>query len=244
MCSIRKRRLELRVDAAEDPARAQHAAGLGEERVLECPRGDVVEHREADDGREPAVREGQPRCRRRARSSTRPRNSASQARRGGLVHLDRRQSRHLRRPARPSSRRSPGRSRARRRRGRRRRGSRASARPPSRPSRRNCRGDGASGSSARSTTIPRPGRGGNAVPATTNAGPVRGRARRSSKVAEDTGFEPVRVLPQHDFQSCALGHSANPPRESLQGGAAVSDGVAGGRGSPTPPESSARPAAR
>ena len=34
--------------------------------------------------------------------------------------------------------------------------------------------------------------------------------------AEDTGFEPVRVLPQHDFQSCALGHYANPPPRILR----------------------------
>jgi hypothetical protein len=25
-------------------------------------------------------------------------------------------------------------------------------------------------------------------------------------LAEDRGFEPLRVLTQHDFQSCALGH--------------------------------------
>src|SRR6478735_2930108 len=34
-------------------------------------------------------------------------------------------------------------------------------------------------------------------------------------VAEDGGFEPPRVLSQHDFQSCALGHYANPPRVRL-----------------------------
>ena len=31
------------------------------------------------------------------------------------------------------------------------------------------------------------------------------------EMAEDRGFEPLRVLTQHDFQSCALGHYANPP---------------------------------
>src|SRR5690242_9763902 len=35
------------------------------------------------------------------------------------------------------------------------------------------------------------------------------------RVAEDGGFEPPRVLSQHDFQSCALGHYANPPRRRL-----------------------------
>ena len=34
-------------------------------------------------------------------------------------------------------------------------------------------------------------------------------------MAEDGGFEPPRVLSQHDFQSCALGHYANPPRRRL-----------------------------
>ena len=34
-------------------------------------------------------------------------------------------------------------------------------------------------------------------------------------LAEDGGFEPPRVLSQHDFQSCALGHYANPPRVRL-----------------------------
>lgn len=34
-------------------------------------------------------------------------------------------------------------------------------------------------------------------------------------MAEDGGFEPPRVLSQHDFQSCALGHYANPPRVRL-----------------------------
>lgn len=34
-------------------------------------------------------------------------------------------------------------------------------------------------------------------------------------MAEDGGFEPPRVLSQHDFQSCALGHYANPPAEEI-----------------------------
>src|SRR6478735_8998309 len=36
-----------------------------------------------------------------------------------------------------------------------------------------------------------------------------------SSLAEDGGFEPPRVLSQHDFQSCALGHYANPPSRRL-----------------------------
>ena len=39
------------------------------------------------------------------------------------------------------------------------------------------------------------------------------------QLAEDGGFEPPRVLSQHDFQSCALGHYANPPRARLPEGA-------------------------
>ena len=37
-------------------------------------------------------------------------------------------------------------------------------------------------------------------------------------MAEDAGFEPARVLTQHDFQSCALGHYANPPSGMLPEG--------------------------
>lgn len=43
----------------------------------------------------------------------------------------------------------------------------------------------------------------------------RALARGAHSVAEDGGFEPPRVLSQHDFQSCALGHYANPPSGRL-----------------------------
>ena len=49
-------------------------------------------------------------------------------------------------------------------------------------------------------------------PGATRTAPL---ARCRRRVAEDGGFEPPRVLSQHDFQSCALGHYANPPRVRL-----------------------------
>ena len=51
-------------------------------------------------------------------------------------------------------------------------------------------------------------------------------------LAEDGGFEPPRVLSQHDFQSCALGHYANPPTEEITR-AAHTDEIAG-RGTSLP----------
>jgi hypothetical protein len=36
-------------------------------------------------------------------------------------------------------------------------------------------------------------------------------------MAEDARFELARVLPQHAFQACALGHYANPPSRRIQG---------------------------
>ena len=67
-------------------------------------------------------------------------------------------------------------------------------------------------------------------------------------MAEDGGFEPPRVLSQHDFQSCALGHYANPPRvRLLEGDAAARNRRAGGRRStpaaPSPDFPGCRPPA-
>ena len=59
-----------------------------------------------------------------------------------------------------------------------------------------------------------------------SAAPMSATLVSQPKLAEDRGFEPLRVLTQHDFQSCALGHYANPPSTRI-----TASGSASARGS-------------
>ena len=80
---------------------------------------------------------------------------------------------------------------------------------------------------------PRPDHAGSRHPSSVRQTRTAPLARCRSGVAEDGGFEPPRVLSQHDFQSCALGHYANPPRVRLLEGEPPPEIVAL-RGAPLP----------